>query len=87
MTQYLIKDFGISKNILRLRKQARLTQDNLTAKLQTMGVNISRSHFSMIETGKLNIPIDMLVALKIIFRCDYSCFFEGLEEKLKQANE
>ena len=82
MKQYLIDDFNISKNIVKLRKKAGMTQDYVAIKLQTMGINISRSRLSMIELGRLNIPVSMLVALKIIFKCDYSSFFKDLEEML-----
>ena len=77
--QYLICDLSISKNIVRLRKSAKMTQDGTAARLQLMGVNISRSRLSMIELGRLNVPVSMLVALKTIFKCEYSDFFEGLD--------
>ena len=82
MQQYFIDDLNISKNIVRLRKEAGLTQNYVSIQLQTMGLNISRSRFSMIELGRLNVPVSVLVALKIIFKCDYACFFQGLEELL-----
>ena len=78
-TQYLIRDFEISRNIARLRKKEGLTQDQVAAKLQLLGVNISRSHFSLIELGRNNVPISLLVGLKIILQCNYADFFEGLE--------
>jgi len=82
MKQYLIDDLNISKNIAKLRKDAGMTQEYVAIQLQIMGLNISRSRFSMIELGRLNVPVSMLVALKIIFKCDYSKFFEGLEDML-----
>ncbi len=82
MKQYLISDISISENIVKLRKSSKMTQNYVAIQLQTMGVNISRSRLSMIELGHLNVPVSMLVALKIIFKCDYSDFFIGLEEKL-----
>lgn len=84
MKQYLIGDLNISGNIVRLRKSAGMTQNYVAIQLQTMGLNISRSRLSMIELGRLNIPVSMLVALKVIFKCDYSSFFQGLEEKLTE---
>jgi len=83
MEQYLINDLSISGNIVKLRKRAGMTQNYVAIQLQTMGLNISRSRFSMIELGRLNVPVSMLVALKIIFKCNYSDFFEGLEEQLE----
>jgi len=82
MKQYLLDDLNISQNMVKLRKSAGLTQSYVAIQLQVMGINISRSRLSMIELGKLNVPVSLLVALKIIFRCDYSDFFAGLEEIL-----
>ena len=83
MEQYLLNDLSMSENIVKLRKQAGMTQNYVAIQLQTMGLNISRSRLSMIELGRLNVPVSMLVALKIIFKCNYSDFFEGLEEQLE----
>lgn len=82
MTPYLIADFDLSGNIVRLRKARGMTQSYVSIQLQTMGLNISRSRLSMIELGRLNVPVSMLVALKVLFRCDYGDFFEGLEAQL-----
>jgi len=75
MKQYLIGNLSISANIVRLRKESKMTQSYVAIQLQTMGVNITRSRLSMIELNRLNIPIELLVALKIIFKCDYKDFF------------
>ena len=83
-TKYLIRDFDISKNIVKLRKRAKMTQDQVAAKLQLMEINISRSHFSLIELGRNNVPISMLVGLRIILNCEYADFFEGLENRFEQ---
>lgn len=82
MKQYIIGDLNISKNIVMLRKAAGMTQNYVAIQLQTMGLNISRSRLSMIELGRLNVPVGVLVGLKIIFKCDYANFFAGLEETL-----
>lgn len=83
MNQYLISDLNISENIVKLRKKSNLTQNDVAIKLQTMGLNISRSRLSMIELNRLNVPVSLLVALKIIFKCEYQDFFIGLDEKLQ----
>ena len=85
MKQYLISDLNISQNIVRLRKESKLTQNYVSIQLQTMGLNISRSRLSMIELNRLNVPVSVLVGLKIIFKCEYSDFFIGLEEKLSEG--
>lgn len=85
MKQYLISDLNVSENIVKLRKSAGMTQNYVAIQLQTKGLNISRSRLSMIELGRLNVPVAVLVALKMIFKCDYSSFFDGLEEKLSKG--
>ncbi len=82
--QYLIEDMSIAGNLARLRKAAKMTQKYAAIQLQTMGVNISRARLSMIELNRLNVPVSMLVALKVLYKCDYADFFAGLEEKFKE---
>ena len=48
MKQYLIGNLSISANIVRLRKESKMTQSYVAIQLQTMGVNITRSRLSMI---------------------------------------
>ena len=73
---------GIGKNIRALRVASHMTQDEVTAKMQLMGCEISRSIYSQIEGGTYNIRVMELAALKIIFGVDYGAFFEGAEEGL-----
>lgn len=72
------KDKTIGDNLRRLRKVEMLSQENVAAKLQLMGLDISRSIYSRYETGTLNIPVKCLIALTEIYHCDYNAFFEGL---------
>ena len=85
MQQYLLADMDLSGNIVRLRKERKMTQNYVAIQLQTMGLNISRSRLSMIELKRLNVPVSMLVALKIIFRCEFDDFFWGLETQLSEG--
>lgn len=68
----------IGHNISRLRKAAGLTQDQTIAKLQIMGIEISKSTYAKIETNRMNIKVSELVALKQIFSADFGAFFEDL---------
>lgn len=69
---------GIGQNIGLLRKREHLTQEQVIARLQLMGIEISKSTYAKIETNRMNIKISELVALKKIFDVDISDFFEGL---------
>lgn len=71
-------NMGIGQNIGLLRKNAHLTQDQVIARLQLMGIEISKSTYAKIETNRMNIKISELVALKKIFNVDISEFFKGL---------
>ena len=55
-----------------------MTQDQVIAKMQLMGLNISKSTYAKIETNRMNIKVSELVALKEIFRAEYQDFFQGL---------
>lgn len=74
----LILDKGLGDNLRAIRKARRMTQNDVTAKLQLLGSNIERTTYSKVETGQRNIRLSDLVLLKYIFGVDYSSFFEGL---------
>lgn len=77
--QKIRSDIGLGLNIRALRKAAHLTQEQVVAKLQLEGFNITRSIYSQIECGTYNIRVSELIALKKLFGVDYSAFFESLE--------
>lgn len=68
----------IGHNISALRRAAGLTQDQTIAKLQIMGIEISKSTYAKIETNRMNIKVSELVALKRIFNVDFNAFFADL---------
>ena len=80
-------DMGIGKNLRHLRKKSGLTQEQTVAKLQIMGFDITRSVYSRYEIDRLNIRISELVALKLIFNCEYSDFFAGMEDGLRERSD
>ena len=71
--QKLRPDMDIGHNIQRLRKASNMTQDQVIARLQLMGIEISKSTYA-----KMNIKVSELVALSKIFSADISEFFSGL---------
>ena len=76
--QKLRPDMDIGHNIQYLRKKAGLTQDQTVAKLQLMGLEISKSTYAKLETNRMNIRVSELVALSQIFGAQFNDFFEGL---------
>ncbi|EAG7141975.1 helix-turn-helix transcriptional regulator, partial [Listeria monocytogenes] len=65
--QKIRPDMDIGKNIQRLRNNSKMTQDQVVAKMNIMGLNISKSTYAKLETNRMNIRVSELVALKIIF--------------------
>lgn len=76
--QKIRPDMDIGHKISTLRRSAELTQDQTVAKMQLMGIKISKSSYAKIETNRMNIKISELVALKQIFNVKFDAFFEGL---------
>lgn len=78
MSQKLKQDIQIGSNIRKLRKKAGFTQEQVVARLQLQGLEISRSSYSQIECGTYNIRVSELIALANLFQADFNSFFENL---------
>ena len=76
--QKIRPDLDLGHNIQALRRRAGMTQDQVVAKLQLMGLSISKSTYAKLETNRMNIEVSELVALKEIFQAEYRDFFAGL---------
>ncbi|EGR8622840.1 TPA: helix-turn-helix transcriptional regulator, partial [Listeria monocytogenes] len=61
--QKIRPDMDIGKNIQRLRNNSKMTQDQVVAKMNIMGLNISKSTYAKLETNRMNIRVSELVAL------------------------
>lgn len=80
--QKLRPDMDIGKNIQFLRRNAKLRQDDVVARLHLMGIEISKSTYAKLETNRMNIRVSELVALSIIFDADINDFFHGLRDEI-----
>jgi len=80
MTQKIKYNISLGNNIRTLRKQAHLTQEQTVARMQLMGIEISRSSYSQIECGTYNIRVSELVALAEIFHVDFNAFFSDVQK-------
>ena len=65
--QYVLQDINIGENLLKLRKQNKMTQEQVVAKIQLLGSGMSRATYSKIETGTRNIKVSDVVALAQVF--------------------
>lgn len=78
MDQKIKQDISIGANIRSLRNNAHLTQEQVAAKLQLQGIDMSRDFYAHIECGDYNIRVSELAALQRIFDCQYNDFFIGI---------
>lgn len=78
MDQWLYQDLTIGSALQKIRKQAQMTQEEVSKALQVKGSDVSRAMYSQMETGSYGIRISVLVALKQIFDVEYADFFVDL---------
>ncbi len=72
------KKYNLGANIRRCRMERHLTQEQTVAKMQLLGVDISRGTYSQIECGIVNIRVEDLLALQKIFGIEIGEFFDGM---------
>lgn len=65
----------IGKNVRTLRKQKKMTQDQLAAKLQLEGCDITRSSVAKIEVGQRYLYLDEVILIKNILKVSYDDIF------------
>jgi len=61
----------IGKNIRTLRERAGLTQEQLSAKLQLNGCDLTRSAVAKIEVGQRHIYPDEIILIKEILKVSF----------------
>ena len=78
MNKLYEKNFG--KNIRSLREENNLTQEQLSAKLQLRGCDITRSALAKIEVGQRHIYPDEILLFKEILNISFDELFYFLEK-------
>ncbi len=66
----------IGKNIRKLRERASLTQEQVAAKLQLNGCDITRSAVAKIEVGQRHLYPDEIILLREILSASYEEIFD-----------
>ena len=66
----------IGRNIRALREKSNLTQEQVAAKLQTSGCDITRSAVAKIEVGQRHIYPDEIILLRKILDATYEEIFD-----------
>ena len=70
--------YNIGRNIRKYRLINKLTQEQTVARLQLLGIEISRGTYSHIECGIDNIKVEELLGLAEVFHVTIGDFFEGM---------
>ena len=65
----------MGNNLRRLRQRKKLTQEQVAAKLQVRGCDVTRSALAKIEVGQRHVYVDELKALREIFDVSYEELF------------
>lgn len=65
----------VGSNIRELREKAKFTQEQLSAKLQLSGCDITRSAVAKIEVGQRHIYPDEIILIKQILDVSYDDIF------------
>ncbi len=68
----------VGANIRKLRQQAGLTQEMLSAKMQLEGCDITRSAIAKIEVGQRHLYPDEIILIKKILNTTYEEIFDIL---------
>ncbi|MCD8026976.1 MAG: helix-turn-helix domain-containing protein [Clostridiales bacterium] len=66
---------AVGKNIRSIRESRGMTQEQLSAKLQLLGCDITRSALAKIEVGQRHIYPDEIKLLKEILKVSYDEIF------------
>ena len=68
--QKIRPDMDIGKNIQSLRYKNNLTQDQVIAKLNLIGIVISKSTYAKLETNRMNIKECIDICMKDLCQSD-----------------
>lgn len=70
--------YNIGSNIRKFRMENHMTQEQTVAKMQILGIGISRSSYAQLKCWLYNIKVQELLALSKIFHVSIANFFEGM---------
>lgn len=78
MSSVINQDISIGPNLKALRLRNKLSQENVAAQLQVMGFTMSREVVSQMESGRHNIRVSILLALKELYHATFDEIFADL---------
>ena len=74
MEQKIRRDRNMGQNLKQLRKNHKISQEQLCAELQRRGCDIGRTTYANMKRASV------LISLKKIYGCAYDDFFSGLDD-------
>ena len=79
MSNGLKQDISIGPNIKAIRKKTGLSQKDVSARLEILGIPMTEDIMAKIEQGRYSVRISVLLALKQIYGVhSFDEFFENL---------
>lgn len=66
---------AVGNNIRALREKAKMTQDELSAKMQVEGCDVTRSALAKIEVGQRHLYPDEIIVIKKILKVSFEDIF------------
>ena len=79
MAHKLKQDISIGPNMKKYRERAGLSQEQVSAKLQTQGLDVIREIISQMELGKYSVRVSVLLALAELYDTPIQDFFADLQ--------
>ena len=73
----------IGENLRKYRKEKHLSQANLTAELNLLGINLHKNDIYMIENNKRSVNVYEVCGFIKILNITYDDLFGGMDEKLE----
>lgn len=74
----LLQDLNLGTNLKLIRNSRKMTQEDVCVQLSLHGRPMSQSTYAQIESGRRNIFLSDLIALKDVFGVSYDDFFQNL---------
>lgn len=80
-------EIRIGENLKELREGKGITQEVLSARLQVLGCDMSRSTLAKIEVGHRHIYLDEIIHLKTALGIEYDQMFDISERKQEEKED
>lgn len=73
-------EYQLGQRLRTLREAKKLTQEQLSAQLQTRGCDVTRSALAKMEVGQRHIYPDELFLLKVLLQVEFDDLFPMMNE-------